>query len=229
MANAMVVYQRTCLNCHDNDGKGEIGRDLYPKVPDFTDRAWQDSKHDPDLVRSVLDGKGKMPAMRTRIGSATAEQMVAFVRLFRGGNQVVEDEPKSSHAAPAASASQHEATQLFRRLCASCHETSGRGTVARGTHPTIPDFNVPAWQEKRKDPQLLVSILDGKGSGMPPFREKLRREQARMLVGLVRSFSPTHSRPSAADSDEFDASFRKLVGEVEDLRRQFRALQTPPE
>jgi mono/diheme cytochrome c family protein len=226
---ALAVYRRACLNCHDNDGKGEIGRDLYPKVPDFSDPAWHDSRTDADLIRSVLNGKGKMPAMRTRVWDATAEQMVAFVRLFRGGNQVVEDEPEQSRAgAAAASLAQREAAQLFRRLCAACHDTDGRGSVARGTHPNIPDFTLRTWQEKRRDPRLLASILDGKGSGMPAFREKVRREQARMLIGFIRSFSPTGVRPTAAAPDEFDARFHKLVEEVEDLRRQFRALQAPP-
>src|SRR5262249_28654454 len=79
-----------------------------------------------------------------------------------------------------------------------CHGADGRGSVARDNFPTLPDFTLRAWHEKRADPQLLVSVLEGKGTGMPPFRGKIGREQARGLIAFVRSFSPSGSRPASA-------------------------------
>jgi mono/diheme cytochrome c family protein len=238
-ATALQVYRRVCLDCHDNDGKGEIGRDLYPKLPDFTDAGWQDARSDAVLARSVLDGKGKMPAMKTKLGAADVKQMVAFVRAFRGGKQVVEDAPEAAPApAPSADArpqpaapsspAHREGGPLFRKLCAACHGADGRGSVARDNFPTLPDFTLRAWHEKRGDSQLLVSVLEGKGTGMPPFRGKIGREQARGLIAFVRSFSPSGSRPaSAAAPHDFEARFRKLQDEMEALQRQYRALPTP--
>jgi hypothetical protein len=71
---------------------------------------------------------------------------------------------------------------------------------------------------------LVVSVLDGKGSAMPPFRDKFSREQVRDLVAFVRSFGPTPRRATRAPSDDFEARFQKLVAEFEELRRKSEAL-----
>jgi hypothetical protein len=73
---------------------------------------------------------------------------------------------------------------------------------------------------------LVVSILDGKGTEMPPFRGKLSREQARELVAFIRGFSPTPAKPARTPADDFEARFRKLENELEDLIRQSRALSS---
>jgi mono/diheme cytochrome c family protein len=246
---AVRVYRTTCLKCHDTDGKGEIVRDVMSKVPDFTDAAWHATRTDAELGRSILEGKGKsMPAMRNKLGGVDVAQMVAFVRGFRDGKQVVEEEeekpaepaparpaapapvaapgptaaaprrPGSEDAAPA------EASRIFRRSCVACHGAEGRGDGMRDSLPSIPDFSARAWQETRTDAQLLVSVLDGKGTGMPPFRDKVSREQARGLVALVRSMDPAHTQAARGPSDDFEAKFQQLLAEFEELRRQSRAL-----
>ena len=91
---AIQVYRASCLECHDSDGRGEVGRDASPTIPNFTDAKWQASRGDAELSHSILEGKGKsMPKMKNKLGSVQANQMVAFVRAFQGGKQVVEDEP----------------------------------------------------------------------------------------------------------------------------------------
>jgi hypothetical protein len=73
---------------------------------------------------------------------------------------------------------------------------------------------------------LVVSVLDGKGTGMPAFRDKLSREQVRDLVAFVRAFDPSQERSAGAAPDQFEARFRELEKEFEDLRRQSRALSS---
>ena len=92
--------------------------------------------------------------------------------------------------------------------------------------PAIPDFTLRAWQEGRSDPQLLISVLDGKGTRMPPFRDKLTRDQARDLVALVRSFGQERRPPVEAASDLFETRFRQLEQEFESLRKQSKALSS---
>src|SRR5262245_40757947 len=46
------VYRAHCLECHDSDGRGESAREVMPKVPDFTDPTWQDSRNDRELNHS---------------------------------------------------------------------------------------------------------------------------------------------------------------------------------
>jgi hypothetical protein len=56
--------------------------------------------------------------------------------------------------------------------------------------PAIPNFTSQAWQDKRNNVQLTISILDGRGTGMPSFAERVSREQASELAAHVRSFAP---------------------------------------
>jgi hypothetical protein len=87
--------------------------------------------------------------------------------------------------------------------------------------PAIPDFTAPGWHQRRTDSQLIVSVLEGKGTDMPPFRDKVAREQARDLVAFVRRFAPgTTAQPAAAAPDDFETRFRQLLEEFEGLRRQ---------
>jgi mono/diheme cytochrome c family protein len=241
------VFRASCLECHDGDGRGEIGRDSFPKVPDFTDPGWQSSRSDAQLSKSILDGKGKsMPRMRDKLGSVDVKQMVAFVRGFRGGKQVVDEEPAGSDepdqpsmtaspaAAPARSAaltptlrrdpSSGAGARLFQRLCAKCHAADGTGSGMRPNLPEIPDFTIHSWQSGRTSAQLRASILDGKGAGMPASRDRLSRDEARDLVAFVRAFDPMQGQPSSTTPDQFEARFRELEAEFESLRQQSRAL-----
>ena len=247
-ASPIQVYRASCLECHDSDGRGEISRELFPKIPDFTDTAWQSSRSDAQLSKSILEGKKSMPKMRAKLGSVDVQQMVAFVRGFRGGKQVVDEEPAepegpgqpSSAADPIATsprladpapsfrkdASAREEARVFQRLCAKCHASDGMGSGLRQSLPTIPDFTVHSWQAGRNDPQLIVSVLDGKGTGMPAFRDKLSRAQVRDLITLVRAFDPARTQSAETSPDEFEARFRELEKEFESLRQQSRALSS---
>jgi mono/diheme cytochrome c family protein len=241
------VYQKTCLKCHDSDGKGEIVRDVMKTIPDFTDAAWHTTRNDADLGRSIHEGKGKsMPSMRGKLGSVDVGQMVAFVRGFQGGKQVVEEEeekpaapepvaaalPTTGPGSPTAGPSRpgpkdsnlREGSRLFQRSCAACHGNDGRGGDMRDELPSIPDFTARAWHERRNDSQLVVSVLDGKGTGMPAFRDKVSREQARDLVRFIRTLGPAPIRATARPRSEFGVRFRQLRGEFEALSEQSRAL-----
>jgi mono/diheme cytochrome c family protein len=241
------LYRASCLKCHDTDGKGEIVRDVLAKIPDFTNSAWQSSRSDADLKRSILEGKGKsMPSMRGKLGSVDVGQMVAFVRGFGGGTQVVnEDEEKSAEpqlpvepqittrpGSPAAVSTQPvsrdlsllEGRRLFQRPCITCHGNDGRGAAMRDTLPSIPDFTAGRWQETRTDFQLVVSVMDGKGDGMPPFRDKVSREQARDIVAFIRTLGPSPAMERQTHSNDFETRFQQLLSEFENLRRRSRAL-----
>ncbi len=87
----VMVYQTYCFACHDTTGKGNpLIRKSMPELPDFTAAAWQKSRTDKDLSHSVLEGKGKfMLPMKDKLGPVNASQMVALVRGFAGGKQVI--------------------------------------------------------------------------------------------------------------------------------------------
>jgi mono/diheme cytochrome c family protein len=251
IGSPIQVYRASCSACHDSDGRGGLVRDDTPTIPDFTDAKWHASRSDAELSRSILEGKGKsMPRMKKKLGSVDVKQMVLFVRGFRGGKQVVDDEPEAPAApeqstagarstavrsqsldrSPATHKDQNnrDGSRLFQRFCARCHEQGGKGTAMRESVPTIPDFTRPEWHNSRKDAQLRVSILGGKGTDMPAFRGKVEPEQVPGLVALIRSLGPTRPGKAPAASNEIDEELQKLYKEFEELRALRKKLADDP-
>jgi len=109
--------------------------------------------------------------------------------------------------------------------CARCHDGDGRGKSGRDNLAEIPDFSSHKWQLSRTDAQLLVSILDGKGSHMPAYRGKLSEDQARDIVAQVRGLDPQPSARRAEDPpSDFERRFHELQEELAELKKQFQDL-----
>jgi quinol-cytochrome oxidoreductase complex cytochrome b subunit/mono/diheme cytochrome c family protein len=245
--SAELVYRNYCLACHDGDGRGSTVRKPMPDIPDFTDPKWGASRTDADLKQSILNGKGKfMLPMSDKLGPADAERMVAYLRKFQGGKQLIKVQPAPPPPSPAqpvvvpgpaprppvgevsapSAARLSVATGLFRQYCQVCHGPRGTGAEIRASMPTIPDFTSRAWQAGANSTQLAVSILEGKGTLMPSFRGRVNEEQAQGLVAYVRAFGPEGMTTQASpDASEFERRFRQLGAEGDELERQMRELQ----
>jgi mono/diheme cytochrome c family protein/uncharacterized membrane protein len=128
-----------------------------------------------------------------------------------------------------ASAGTPAVRDLFKQHCMKCHGADGTGSAARKPLPEIPNFTEKAWQAKRKDGQLLTSILDGKGKEMPSFRGKIKEDQAHSLVAHVRAFAPTTKKPEQKErhkssSGSSEERLRQLQEELDRLRKEYDAL-----
>jgi mono/diheme cytochrome c family protein len=100
---ASNIYGTWCFACHDTTGKGNPQiRTAMPELPDFTNAAWQKSRTDQDFAQSILVGKGKfMPANADKLGTVDMKQLVALVRAFQGGKQIVAvEDPKPPGPTP---------------------------------------------------------------------------------------------------------------------------------
>jgi ubiquinol-cytochrome c reductase cytochrome b subunit len=244
------VYRAYCLACHDADGSGQVARKAMPDLPDFRDAKWQASRVDGDFKQSILNGKGKfMLPMKDKLGSADVDQMIAYLRRFPGGKQVVRVEPQPPPAPPgepvvlppaqgppaiapsgteaATAARIRVAAGLYRQYCLICHGTDGKGSEMKASMPTIPEFFSRSWQEGVSDPQLAVSILEGKGALMPAFRGRVREEQAQDLVGYIRAFGPPQTRAGQLAPSEFQKRFDALQQQWETLEKQLQAISPP--
>jgi mono/diheme cytochrome c family protein len=93
--------------------------------------------------------------------------------------------------------------------------------------PDIPDFTSRAWQEGVGTPQLLGSILDGKGTLMPAFRGRVNEEQAKDLAAYIRAFGPPSAAPSEVPAGDFERRFRELQDQWNELQKQLEALPPP--
>jgi mono/diheme cytochrome c family protein len=125
------------------------------------------------------------------------------------------------------------AAGLYRRYCQSCHGADGAGQTGV-TADAKPNFTRRAWQEQRDDAALLVSILDGKGTGMPAFQDRLSEVQARRLIAHIRAFAPAaataparHSPSAQVPRNDFAEQFRRLQEEFVELQEQLKNQDAP--
>jgi len=120
-----------------------------------------------------------------------------------------------------------KANASYQQLCQRCHAADGEGD--RNT-PGVPDFTRRVWQEQKSDAQLIVSILDGRGSSMPAFRGRLDQTMAKELVAHVRAFANGSAKNSSTprSSKDFETQIQKLQKEYEGLKKQLEEL-TPKE
>jgi mono/diheme cytochrome c family protein/uncharacterized membrane protein len=139
------------------------------------------------------------------------------------------------HAPAAPSDGPDVAGRLYHEYCQRCHGADGKGDGDQPGLPARPDFTRRGWQQQRKDAQLVVSILDGKGTGMPSFRDRLGEAQATTLVAHVRAFAPARSSapatPPAAPTaapDQFDKEWRRLQDNYDELKKQMKELDSAP-
>ncbi|HEV3261567.1 MAG TPA: c-type cytochrome, partial [Gemmataceae bacterium] len=249
------VYRNYCLGCHDTNGSGKIGRTIYRQVrdfPDFTDPKWQRSRQDKELRHSILEGKGQfMLPMKDKLSPADADRMVALIRQFQGGKTVpvqlakppvppssrrpkVVRSPKTPGGEPPPITESEDrrgrvraATGLYRQYCFLCHGVDGRGREMRSGMPKIPDFTSRSWQEGKINPQLAVSILDGKEL-MPSFRGRFEDDQAKDLVAYIRAFGPARAAVKEAPPDDFEKRFRQLQDEWDELQKQLDEVSPNP-
>jgi mono/diheme cytochrome c family protein len=248
------LYRDLCIDCHDTDGRGEPSRGSMGAIPDFTEPGWHRARTNERLVLSIREGKGLMPAMKGKLGETEVVQLVSLVRNFRGGRQLVFDEPEDADnfarpterknmtarrnidvhtpqsGSPAISAPVNQQADagrgIFQRICKSCHGSDGQGTAMRAQTPSIPDFTAQVWQERRSPPQLTTTILEGKGTVMPAFRGKLDEAQVRDLVTYLRAFAPQPASVSTVPATDFRQRFQQLKQELDDLKRQYQELST---
>jgi mono/diheme cytochrome c family protein/uncharacterized membrane protein len=157
------------------------------------------------------------PTRGTPKGASPASFSERFDRLEKQMHELQEQERKVSEVSPDGAPSQPSRSpskegprpsastaagnsavrELFRQRCVKCHGADGTGSPARDRLPEIPDFTKSSWQARRRDAQLLASILEGKDE-MPSWRDKISEEQARSLVAHVRTFAPNPGPPKGA-------------------------------
>jgi mono/diheme cytochrome c family protein len=231
------LYRTHCIDCHETDGRGESSRETMPRIPDFTKPEWHRTHDDDRLQHSIRNGKGLMPAMKNKVAPTEVVHLVALVRNFRDGKQVVPEEPEDQEGSSTPPGPQRladptrpvprsgEIPSLFQRLCSKCHGADGHGNAMRAEVPSLPDFTSSDWHQLRNDAQMTTSILEGKGTVMPAFSGKLDEPQVRELVGYLRSFAPAGARSTATQpSSDFHRRFHELQDEMNKLKQQYRAL-----
>jgi mono/diheme cytochrome c family protein len=114
---------------------------------------------------------------------------------------------------------------LFQQFCIICHGPDGTGTLMRASMPPIPNFTDPAWQQSKENAELLVSIMEGKGTLMPANNQRITQDQARDLVAFIRAFGPNRVTEAPVTDTQFERSFRQLQQQWDELERELQKLK----
>jgi mono/diheme cytochrome c family protein len=89
---------------------------------------------------------------------------------------------------------------LYARACTECHGADGKSQVdviANATDLTNPK----AWRSGTSAGEIFRSIRDGAGEAMPPFAEKVSKEEDLWhLVNYLQNLWPDSARPKLAKS-----------------------------
>ena len=78
---------------------------------------------------------------------------------------------------------------------------------------------------RAQNAQLLVSILNGKGTLMPANNERVTPDQARDVVAYVRAFGPQTQTAGPVTDTQFERSFRQLQQQWDELERELKKLK----
>jgi len=163
------IFGTLCFSCHDINGKGIASlRASMPGLPDFTDTPWQKSRTDADLSHSILEGKGMfMRSMKTELGTVDVKQMVALVRGFEGGKQIIEPEPVKKVGIPIPGSEEYpdplpvDGVALAANTVGLLGSASGHGPflAASALLPTIalaPDTEPPVTQSAEEAARIRM-------------------------------------------------------------------------
>lgn len=100
----------------------------------------------------------------------------------------------SSGCEKKASADHASGPNLFSTTCARCHGADGTGGLPLfDGGPSPRNFHDRAFHASHTDEQIKLTIVNGKGMGMPPFGTTFTDAQLDALVAHVRGFDPEKS------------------------------------
>ena len=80
---AKPIYDSKCASCHGKDGRAKSLHAKHVHARDLTDAGWQNDVSDERIFNSISNGKGKMPAFKTKLPEDQIDALVRYVRQFK--------------------------------------------------------------------------------------------------------------------------------------------------
>jgi mono/diheme cytochrome c family protein len=76
-----VIYAQMCSRCHGVDGRGDPEiRKTLPTVRDFHDPEFQARASNDAIARTIMAGKGQMPAFGSALSVPKIQELSGYVR-----------------------------------------------------------------------------------------------------------------------------------------------------
>jgi mono/diheme cytochrome c family protein len=79
---AKALFSGKCARCHGADGQGHTVLGEMLKVPDFTNESWWSDHSNDDLVETIKNGDGDMPAFGKKLTKSEISLLANYVRRF---------------------------------------------------------------------------------------------------------------------------------------------------
>jgi len=128
---------------------------------------------------------------------ASLRAILLIVSTVIGASPVAADDasPKSAAMSHGWQFSEQDGANLFRNICAGCHQPDARGAVGAGAYPSL------VADEHLASASFITSVLLGGLKAMPPVGDMMSDAQVAEVVNYVRThFSNAYSdAASAAD------------------------------
>lgn len=77
-----TLYDKHCAKCHGKDGRAKSFRGKLVHAQDFTDKAWQESTTDDQMIEVIKNGRGKMPDFGKKLKDEQIKLLVEYIRKF---------------------------------------------------------------------------------------------------------------------------------------------------
>ena len=77
--DAAAIYKNKCQMCHAANGSGDTPTGKSMKVKDLRSEEVQKRK-DEEIEKSIENGKGKMPAFKTKLSDVEIDALVKYIR-----------------------------------------------------------------------------------------------------------------------------------------------------
>lgn len=158
------LFIDNCAACHGRDGQGNqlLG------APDLVDKDWLYGGAGEAIMASILNGRSGIMPPWDSLGEATVKNLVQYVLSLSG----------QPHDAAAATAGKAQFA-----ICSACHGADGTGNQALGA----PNLSDDIWLYGGTPEAIEHSIGRGRSGHMPPWRDRLGDDNARVIAAWIYS------------------------------------------
>lgn len=180
IAAGEIIYQKHCLICHGDNGKGE-GKNAGTAI---NNQQYLNTVNDKDIFNSVKFGREGtgMPSYGPRLSDDDLNNVVAYIRNWQS-EEIEFDVPKTISGNPV------NGEKLYNLYCINCHGEAGAGKLKMGTA-----LSNPQYLKYITDKQIWIGTAYGRDDtrmapslkGLDGVRQ-LKEEEITDIVTYIRS------------------------------------------
>ena len=172
MALGRSVFANNCVTCHGSDARGAKG------FPNLVDEDWLWGGTPDDVLKTILEGRqAAMPPLGVALGDQGVTEAAVYVQALAG--------------MPVDAALAQAGKLRFDGLCAACHGADAKGNHALGA----PNLTDGVWLYGSDFRTISDTIRNGRAGHMPPHRDILGEDRARLAAAFVLSHQKAPASP----------------------------------